>query len=78
MIKEEVIRHLIGIRSSKDEDERKMRRTELNDWFYTLSEAEQVEAKVALSEDMIRVKRELRAIREEVEMVMEGAYREAS
>jgi len=78
MIKEEVIRHLIGIRSSKGEDERKMRRTELNDWFYTLSEAEKVEAKVALSEDMIRVKRELRAIREEVEMVMEGAYREAS
>ncbi len=77
MIKEEVFAYLTKIRSSKSEEERKLRRNELDDWFYTLSPQEQAEARDAIDEDMKRVGRELKAIREEVELLMKDEYKAA-
>lgn len=78
MVKQKVSEYLDWVRASKNDAERQIRRAEFKSWYVCLTVEQQNEAQTVLKQDRNEIRIELRSIREEVEMLMKGTYREAS
>ncbi len=78
MIEKKVNKFLDWLRESKDSDERELRQVTFKNWYDSLTENQQEQAQTALKKDRDQIRRELRSIREEVELLKKGVYKEAS